>query len=186
MNGGARSCRFFADAFSIAISWLQDAIGLMSVCPTRMLAILALGLVLAMARAHAQTPLPAQARPAKPADIIQRACVFGRCTAHRFRKPARDAFAWKAFSVQEIAFHSPKGNATNLHFALVGVLRSAPAVTVRAHSIKSLSARQRGGTIIAATFRCGRFHKNWSHVTRATIIDADGEHSNSVDFTGEL
>jgi hypothetical protein len=34
-----------------------------------------------------------------------------------------------------------------------------------------------------ATFRCGRFQKNYSHVTRATIIAADSEHRNSVDFT---
>jgi hypothetical protein len=39
------------------------------------------------------------------------------------------------------------------------------------------------GRTDAVSFRCGPFQKKYSHVTRATIIDADGEHSNSVDFT---
>jgi hypothetical protein len=147
----------------------------MSVCRRRLLAILALGLVFATAATHAQTALPAQARPAKPADIIQRGPASSADAPHIDSVTLREKRSpGKLFIVQEIAFHSSKGNATNLHFALVSVSTTAPRLTVRDHPIKSPSARQQRGTFIAATFRCGRFQKNYSHVTRATIIDADG------------
>ena len=129
--------------------------------------------------AFARTGRACQARRRHPT----RTCVLCRCTAHRFCNNAREAYAWKLFIVEEIAFHSPKGNATKLHFTLVSVLRSAARVTVRDHPIKSPTVRQQRGTFTVASFRCGRFQKNYAHVTRATIIAADGEHSNSVDFT---
>ena len=51
------------------------------------------------------------------------------------------------------------------------------------HAIYAPSARQQRETFLDARFGCGRFNKNYSHVKRATIIDANGERSNSVEFT---
>src|ERR1035438_579656 len=138
--------------------------GLMPSCQTRMLATLALGLVLATARAQAQALLPAQVRPAKPADIIQRGPASSAdvprvdsVTLREKRTPG------KLFILEEFAFHSPKGNATKLHSTLVSASSSAARVTVRDHPIESPSARQQRGTFTVATFRCGRFPKNYSH-----------------------
>lgn len=149
-----------------------------------MLATLAIGLAVAAAPTQAQMFLPAQLRPSKPADIVQRGPASSADAPHIDSVTLREKRTpGKLFIVQEIAFHSAKGNATRLHFSLVSVSTSAARVTVSDHPIKSLSVRQQRGTFIVATFRCGRFQKSYSHVTRATIIDADGEHSNSVDFT---
>jgi hypothetical protein len=121
---------------------------------------------------------------ARPAEIVQSgpasssdAPHIDSITLREERSPGR------LYIVQRIAYHTPKGNAVNLHFELVSVSSAAPRVTVRDHAIRSPSARQQRGTFIDVQFRCGPFQKNYSHVTRATIIAADGEHSNSADFT---
>ncbi|HXJ02789.1 MAG TPA: hypothetical protein VNH44_16330 [Micropepsaceae bacterium] len=156
------------------------AIGPMSGYRSLVLASMALSFPFSAALAQAQAP---PARSAKPAEIIRRgpassdeAPQIDSIRLREERSPGR------LYIVQEISFHANKGNARNLHFELVSVSATAPRVTVRDHVIKSPSARQQRGTFIATRFRCGPFQKNYSHVTRATIIDADGERSNSVDF----
>jgi hypothetical protein len=89
----------------------------------------------------------------------------------------------RLFIVQKIGYHSTKGSATKLHFQLVSVSRADAGVSVRDHAIYAPRARQQRGTFLIERFSCGRFNKSYSHVKRATIIDADGERSNSVDFT---
>ena len=89
----------------------------------------------------------------------------------------------RLFIVQKIGYHSTQGNATKLHFQLVSISRPNAWVRVSNHAINAPSVRQQRGTYLVARFGCGRFNKNYSHVKRATIIDANGERSNSVEFT---
>ena len=88
----------------------------------------------------------------------------------------------RIYIAQEFAFHSPKGNATTLHFQVVraSVQRTIP---MQDGTIIRSKQEQQNGTTHTAHFGCGRFQKNYSVVKRATIIGADGEHSNSVDYT---
>jgi hypothetical protein len=123
-------------------------------------------------------------RSPRPAEIIQRDPPSSSGAPYIQAVTLRGERAGgHLYIVQEIAYRAAKGNATRLRFQLVSVSKTPLKVTVRDHAIRSASARQQRGTFIAVRFRCGPFEKNYSHVTRATILDADGERSNSVDFT---
>jgi hypothetical protein len=89
----------------------------------------------------------------------------------------------RLYIVQKIGYRSSNGNATNLHFQLASVSRANASVRLSDHAIHAPSARQQRGTYIVARFSCGRFNESYSHVKLATIIDADGERSNTVEFT---
>jgi hypothetical protein len=85
--------------------------------------------------------------------------------------------------VREFAFHSPKGNAASIHFEVISTSPSAPDIQNSDRKIQSSAGEQRRGATHIARFNCGAPETAYSIVERATIIGADGEKSNSVDFT---
>jgi len=87
------------------------------------------------------------------------------------------------FVAQEFVFHSPKGNAATLHFDVVSISAPAPDIRLTDGTIVNAKDQQQRGAIHVARFNCGPFRTPYSVVKRATLIDADGEKSNSVDFT---
>jgi transglutaminase-like putative cysteine protease len=96
---------------------------------------------------------------------------------------SEDRTANGLFVVQEFVFHSPKGNAATLHFDVVSVSAPAPNIRLTDGKIGSPKDQQQRGAIHVARFNCGPFRNPYSVVKRAMVIDADGEKSNSVDFT---
>lgn len=171
---------------------------------TRALATAVFGLVLSTALAQGQapaatiapaqaraasssnliSPLAAQAAPARPAEIVQSGPPSSADAPHIDSVTLREERSLgRVYIIQEIFYYSPKGNAVKLHFELLSVSSTAARVNVRDWAIRKPKVQQQRGTSIVARFSCGRFQKNYSHFKRATIIDADGEHSNSVDFT---
>jgi len=128
--------------------------------------------------------LPDRSPPSKPAQMIERSAASSPYAPHIDSITLREErIAGRLYIDQQIAYHAEDGNARNLHFELVSVSRTPGKVRVRDHPIRSPAARQQAGTFILARFNCGPFDKNYSHVTRATIFAANGEHSNTVDFT---
>jgi hypothetical protein len=84
---------------------------------------------------------------------------------------------------REIVFHSPKGNASTMHFDVIST--SSPAPNIRTNDGKIMAApdQQQRGAIHLQRFNCGPFRTAYSVVQRGTMIDADGEKSNTIDFT---
>jgi hypothetical protein len=86
------------------------------------------------------------------------------------------------FIVQKIGYHSLKGNANNLHLQLISVSGPDARIRLRDHAIRAPRPRQQRGTFLIVRFDCERLDKSYSYVQQATIMDADSEHSNAVEF----
>ena len=84
--------------------------------------------------------------------------------------------------VREFGFHSAKGNAATIHFDIVSKSPGAPDIHVVDEKIQAASEQQQGGAFDHDRFECGAVAMPYSIVERVTIIDADGEKSNSIDF----
>ena len=87
------------------------------------------------------------------------------------------------FVVRELVFHSPKGNASTMHFDVISTSSPAPNIRTGDGKVMSSQEQQQRGAIHIARFNCGPFRNPYSAVERATMIDADGEKSNTIDFT---
>jgi hypothetical protein len=87
------------------------------------------------------------------------------------------------FVVREFVFHSSKGNASTMHFDNISTSSPAPNLRTVEGKIMSSQDQQQRGAIHIARFNCGPFRNPYSVVQRATMIDADGEKSNTIDFT---
>lgn len=84
---------------------------------------------------------------------------------------------------REIIFHSPKGNAASMHFDVISTSSPAPDIRTNDGKIMSSADQQKRGALYIQRFNCGVFRAPYSVVQRGLIIDADGERSNSIDFT---
>ena len=87
------------------------------------------------------------------------------------------------FVVREFVFHSPKGNASTMHFDIISTSSPAPNLRTVEGKIMSSQDQQQRGAIYIQRFNCGPFRNPYSVVLRGTMIDADGEKSNTIDFT---
>jgi transglutaminase-like putative cysteine protease len=88
-----------------------------------------------------------------------------------------------AVVTREITFHSPKGNAATMHFDVISTSSPAPNIRTNDGKIMSSPDQQQRGALHIQRFNCGPFRTAYSVVQRGVIIDADGEKSNTVDFT---
>jgi hypothetical protein len=84
---------------------------------------------------------------------------------------------------RQIVFHAPKGNATTFHFETISVSSPAPNIRTNDGQIMAPQDQQKRGAVQQGRFICGPFRNPYSVVQRATIVDADGEKSNSIDYT---
>lgn len=88
-----------------------------------------------------------------------------------------------AVVIREVVFHSPKGNAATMHFDVISTSSPAPNIQTNDGKIMSSSDQQKRSALYITRFNCGPFRTAYSVVQRGVIIDADGERSNTVDFT---
>lgn len=84
---------------------------------------------------------------------------------------------------REIVFHSPKGNASTMHFDIISTSSPAPNIRTNDQKIMTSPDQQQRGAIHVTRFNCGPFRTPYSVVQRGTMIDANGEKSNTIDFT---
>jgi hypothetical protein len=70
-----------------------------------------------------------------------------------------------------------------MHFDIISTSSPAPNLRTNDGKIMSSQDQQQRGAIHIQRFNCGPFRNPYSVVERATMIDADGEKSNTIDFT---
>jgi hypothetical protein len=87
------------------------------------------------------------------------------------------------FIAQEFLFHSPKGNGATLHFELVSISSPAPDVRFTDWTVMASEDLQRRGAVEVTRTNCQPVRMPYSVVKRAVLMDADGEKSNTVDYT---
>ncbi len=85
--------------------------------------------------------------------------------------------------VQQIFYRAPKGNAVTMHFEVVSISSPAPDFGASDIRIGAPAERQQAGTYMVVNSGCGRFPGRYSVVKRAVLIDADGKHSNAIDYS---
>ncbi len=81
------------------------------------------------------------------------------------------------FFVEEIGFHSPKGNAAIIHFDVISTSPNAPNIPTGDGKIEASSEQQQRGASYNGRFECSASAGSYSVVERAIIIDVDGEKS---------
>ncbi len=70
-----------------------------------------------------------------------------------------------------------------MHFDIISTSSPAPNLRTVEGKIMSSQEQQQRGAIYIQRFNCGPFRNPYSVVLRGTMIDADGEKSNTIDFT---
>ena len=85
--------------------------------------------------------------------------------------------------VQQIFYRAPKGNAVTMHFEIISISSPAPDFGASDIRIAAPAERQQAGTYMTVNSGCGRFPSPYSVVKRAVLIDADGKHSNAIDYS---
>ncbi len=83
--------------------------------------------------------------------------------------------------VPDFHFIAPNGNAAVLHRELVATTGRYDKTLVDNEVINIPAAAQREGAMISGGWRCGS--ARYSVTIRAYVIDTEGDHSNSIDYT---